>query len=52
MFETVLRETTDAFRIRWKNYKSNARKLLKGENCVQQLLLEHFQNPGEDIQVL
>ena len=47
-----LGETTDAFRKRWNNYKSNARKFLKGENCVQQRLLEHFQNPGEDIQVL
>ena len=35
-----------AFRKRWSNYKNSARKLFKGESCMQQHLFEHFQSLG------
>ena len=41
-----VRETTDAFRKRWSNYKNNTRKFVRGESCMQQYLFEHFQSPG------
>ena len=40
-------ETKDAFHKRWNNYKNNARKFLRGESCMQEHLLEHFQSPGQ-----
>ena len=37
-------QTTDAFRLRWNNYKSNSRKFDRGENCMQEHLYRHFQS--------
>ena len=38
-------ETTYAFHKSWNNYKSNARKFLIGESCMQRHLIGHFQSP-------
>ena len=35
-------ETTDAFRLRWNNYKNKDRKLQRNESCTHQHLYEHF----------
>ena len=35
-------ETTDAFRLRWNNYKNKDRKLQRNESCSHQHLYEHF----------
>ena len=34
-------ETTDAFWLRWNNYKDNERKFQGNESCMQQHLCEH-----------
>ena len=39
-------ETTDAFRLRWNNYKDNDRKFQRNESCMQQHLYEHFYSEG------
>ena len=44
-FKHYVRETTEIFCKRWNNYKNNARKLLRGESCMKQHLLRHFQSP-------
>ena len=37
-------ETTDEFRLRWNNYKSNGRKNARNETCMQEHLFEHFKS--------
>ena len=37
-------ETTDEFRLRWNNYKSNDRKNARNETCMQEHLFEHFKS--------
>ena len=37
--------TVDEFRHRWNNYKDNARKFERGEQCMQRHLYEHFNLP-------
>ena len=37
-------ETTDEFRLRWNNYKSNDRKNARNESCKQENLLELFKS--------
>ena len=37
-------ETTDQFRLRWNNYKSNDRKKAPNETCMQELFFEHFKS--------
>ena len=39
-------ETTDDFRYRWNNYKSNSRKFDRKEPCMQEHLYRHFSSPG------
>ena len=39
-------QTVDIFRSRWNNYKSNDRKYLVGEPCVQEHIFEHFNSEG------
>ena len=39
-------ETTDAFRLRWNNYKDNDRKFQRNESCMQQHLYGHFYSEG------
>ena len=39
-------ETTDDFRYRWDNYKSNSRKFDRKESCMQENLYRHFSSPG------
>ena len=39
-------ETTDEFRLRWNNYKSNDRKNAWNEACTQEHLFEHFKSEG------
>ena len=39
-------QTADEFRNRWNNYKDSARKLERGEQCMQRHLYEHFNLPG------
>ena len=41
-------ETTDEFRFRWNNYKSNDRKFQRGERCMQEHLFEHFYSEGHN----
>ena len=41
-------ETTDQFRLRWNNYKSNDRKFKRGEPCMQEHLFEHFYSDGHN----
>ena len=40
------RETTDDFRFRWNNYKSNSRKVGRKESCMQEHFYRHFSSPG------
>ena len=35
-------QTVDIFRSRWNNYKSNDRKFLVGEPCMQEQIFEYF----------
>ena len=37
-------ETTNEFRPRWNNYKSNDRKNARNEACMQERLFEHFKS--------
>ena len=39
---SITRETTDQFRLRGNNYKSNDRKFKRREPCMREYLLEHF----------
>ena len=39
-------ETTDEFRLRWDNYKSNDSKDARNEACMQKHFLEHFKMEG------
>ena len=39
-------ETTDAFHLRWNNYKDNDRKFQRNESCMQQHVYQHFCNEG------
>ena len=39
-------QAVDIFRSRWNNYKSNDRKYLVGEPCVQEHIFEHFNSEG------
>ena len=39
-------ETTDDFRYRWSNYKSDSRKFDRKEPCMQEHLYRHFSSPG------
>ena len=39
-------ETTDDFRYRWNNYKSNSRKFDRKESCMQEHPYKHFSSPG------
>ena len=41
-------ETTDQFRLRWNNYKSNNRKFKRGKLCVQEHLFEHSYSDGHN----
>ena len=38
-------ETTNGFRYRWNNYKSNSRKFDRKESCMQEHLYRHFSSP-------
>ena len=44
--ETIYSKTTDDFRYRWNNYKSNSRKFDRKESCMQEHLYRHFSSPG------
>ena len=35
-------ETTDAFHLKWKNYKDNDRQFQRNESCMQEHLYENF----------
>ena len=37
-------KTVDEFLLRWNNYKMNDRNFLKGQICMQQHFLEHFES--------
>ena len=39
-------ETTDEFRLRWNNYRSNGRKNARSEASTQEQLFEYFKNEG------
>ena len=39
-------QTVDIFRSRWYNYKSNDRKYLIGDPCMQEHILGHFNSEG------
>ena len=39
-------ETTDEFRLRLNNYKSNDSKNARNEACMEEHLFEHFKNKG------
>ena len=39
-------QTVHIFRSRWNNYKSNDRKYLVGDPCMQEHIFEHFNNGG------
>ena len=41
-------ETPKIFHKRWYNYKYNARKLLRGESCMQQHLFDNFLSSGHN----
>ena len=43
-----VRETTDAFWLRWNNYKDNDRKFQRNESCMQQHLYEQFYTEGHN----
>ena len=38
-------QAVDEFRHKWNNYKENARKFERGEQCMQRHLYEHFNLP-------
>ena len=40
------KKTVDIFRSRWSNYKSNDRKYLVGDPCMQEHIFEHFNREG------
>ena len=42
-------QTTDTFRSRWNNYKSNSRKFDKNEKCMQECLYSHFESEGHNV---
>ena len=44
--ETIYSKTTDDFRYRWNNYKSNSRKFDRKESCMQEHLYRHFSSSG------
>ena len=44
--ETIYSKTTDDFRCRWNNYKSNSRKFDRKESCRQEHLYRHFSSSG------
>ena len=49
-------QTTEAFRLRWNNYRCNFRKFLKDQPCMQKHIFEHFLSQGhsgmlEDISI-
>ena len=39
-------ETFNIFRNRWNNYKSNDKKYLAGEPCMQEHIFQHFNSEG------
>ena len=39
-------QTVNEFRYRWNNYKDNAKRFERGEQCMQRHLYEHFNLPG------
>ena len=39
-------ETTDEFRLRWNNYKSNDRKTARNEACTQEHWIKNFKSEG------
>ena len=39
-------QTSEEFRLRWNNYKSNNRKHQRLESCIQEHLFEHFNEEG------
>ena len=39
-------QTVDIFRSRWNNYKSNDKKYLVGDPCMQEHIFEHFNSEG------
>ena len=41
-FKQYVGETTEILRKRWNHYKKYARGFSRRENCLQQLLFEHF----------
>ena len=41
-------ETTDHFRLRWNNSKTNDRKFKRGEHCMQEHLYQHFYSDGHN----
>ena len=56
MFQYV-GKTVDKFRLRWNNYKTNHRNILKGETCMPQHLFEYFASEGhcsylEDVTII
>ena len=48
MLKQYTGETTDQFKLRWSNYKSNDKKFKKGEHCMSEHLYEHFFNDGHN----
>ena len=40
------KKTVDIFRSRWSNYKSNDRKDLVGDPCMQEYIFEHLNSEG------
>ena len=43
-----LRETTDAFRLGWNNYKDKDIKFQRNESCMHQHLYKHFYSEGHN----
>ena len=41
-------ETTDQFKLRWNNHKSNDRKFKRREPCMQEHLYEYFYSDGHN----
>ena len=41
-------QTTDSFRSRWTNYKSEGRKFDRNEKCMQEYLYSHFESEGHN----
>ena len=48
MSETINWGTTNDFRYRWNNYKSNSRKFDRKESCMQEYLYRHSSSPGHE----